>query len=314
LKRVTWAGAATEFHFAGFEWHGSPANLEPALFRNYASTEGRWLTPDPLGGDVTNPQSLNRYAYALNNPTTFVDPLGLDATDCTQATMADGTQGYGCSGPDSVTVVASAGGMSFGGGLGGDVPPPYLVFRPGWGAGGGGGGGTSAPKSAPQQSLSFANCVKSGTDYFSLQHGLQAISGGRLGNSWLANAFLGNSVSSVITVEQYFSSLFSSMPTAPGLTGTASAAAGEAFSDFGATAALKRVPNITFSAAVAAGAAVETPESGAFVSLGVSASGALPLGAAAGALGNALSVFGAFKLPYDLSVASFSALACSLSY
>jgi hypothetical protein len=38
---------------------------------------GRWMTPDPLGGDVTNPQSLNRYAYALNNPTTFVDPLGL---------------------------------------------------------------------------------------------------------------------------------------------------------------------------------------------------------------------------------------------
>ncbi len=41
---------------------------------------GRWLSPDPLGGDVTNPQSLNRYAYALNNPTTFVDPLGLFVT------------------------------------------------------------------------------------------------------------------------------------------------------------------------------------------------------------------------------------------
>ncbi|MGH9401963.1 MAG: hypothetical protein ACRD2P_07650 [Terriglobia bacterium] len=51
------------------------------------STEGRWLTPDPLGGDITNPQSLNRpeqagifgYAYALNNPTTLTDPLGLDS-------------------------------------------------------------------------------------------------------------------------------------------------------------------------------------------------------------------------------------------
>jgi RHS repeat-associated protein len=138
----TVAGTATEYHFAGFEWHDSPANLEPALFRNYASTEGRWLSPDPLGGDVTNPQSLDRYAYVTNNPTTFTDPLGLDATGCTQATMADGTQGYGCSGPDSVTVVASAGGMSLGGGLGGDVPPPYLIFRPGWGAGGGSGGGS----------------------------------------------------------------------------------------------------------------------------------------------------------------------------
>ena len=27
--------------------------------------------------DLTNPQSLNRYAYALNNPTTLTDPLGL---------------------------------------------------------------------------------------------------------------------------------------------------------------------------------------------------------------------------------------------
>ncbi len=39
--------------------------------------------PDPLAGDLTNPQSLNRYAYALNNPTTLVDPSGLDAINCT---------------------------------------------------------------------------------------------------------------------------------------------------------------------------------------------------------------------------------------
>ena len=38
---------------------------------------GRWLTPDPLAGDVMNPQSLNRYAYVLNNPINFIDPLGL---------------------------------------------------------------------------------------------------------------------------------------------------------------------------------------------------------------------------------------------
>jgi hypothetical protein len=39
---------------------------------------GRWHSPDPLGGDITNPQSLNRYAYVMNNPTTLIDPLGLD--------------------------------------------------------------------------------------------------------------------------------------------------------------------------------------------------------------------------------------------
>ncbi len=41
------------------------------------SADGRWLTPDPTGGDVANPQSLNRYAYSLNNAATFNDPLGL---------------------------------------------------------------------------------------------------------------------------------------------------------------------------------------------------------------------------------------------
>jgi hypothetical protein len=44
-------------------------------------TEGRWLTPDPLGGNITNPQSLNRYAYALNNPTSMTDPSGLSPCD-----------------------------------------------------------------------------------------------------------------------------------------------------------------------------------------------------------------------------------------
>ncbi len=45
---------------------------------------GRWLTPDPLAGDITNPQSLNLYAYVMNNPTTFSDPLGLGGDDnCT---------------------------------------------------------------------------------------------------------------------------------------------------------------------------------------------------------------------------------------
>ncbi|HXJ95146.1 MAG TPA: RHS repeat-associated core domain-containing protein [Terriglobia bacterium] len=44
----------------------------------------RWLTPDPAGlaaVDLTNPQSLNRYAYVLNNPTTLIDPSGLDPCD-----------------------------------------------------------------------------------------------------------------------------------------------------------------------------------------------------------------------------------------
>lgn len=47
----------------------------------YSSQQGRWLSPDPLGGDITNPQSLNRYTYALNNPVTFSDRTGLCSND-----------------------------------------------------------------------------------------------------------------------------------------------------------------------------------------------------------------------------------------
>ena len=50
------------------------------LFRQQASSEGRWLAPDPAGlaaVDLTNPQTWNRYAYVGNNPLSNVDPLGL---------------------------------------------------------------------------------------------------------------------------------------------------------------------------------------------------------------------------------------------
>src|SRR5579859_4825678 len=55
--------------------------LKPTNARKYNPNLGRWLSPDPLAGDVTNPQSLNRYAYVLNNPTNFVDPSGMGLCD-----------------------------------------------------------------------------------------------------------------------------------------------------------------------------------------------------------------------------------------
>lgn len=49
--------------------------------REYPPTQGRWISPDPLGSrasDPTNPQSWNLYAYVLNNPLVAIDPDGLD--------------------------------------------------------------------------------------------------------------------------------------------------------------------------------------------------------------------------------------------
>ena len=43
-----------------------------------ASSIGRFMTPDPLGGHMEDPQTLNKYAYVRNNPTTLTDPTGLD--------------------------------------------------------------------------------------------------------------------------------------------------------------------------------------------------------------------------------------------
>lgn len=68
--------------------------------RCYASTMGRFLSPDPLGAHLENPQSLNRYAYALNNPLTNTDPTGLDSylqcthTDNNSSTCQQQTVGY----------------------------------------------------------------------------------------------------------------------------------------------------------------------------------------------------------------------------
>ncbi|HEV2233149.1 MAG TPA: RHS repeat-associated core domain-containing protein [Terriglobia bacterium] len=75
------SGSRYDEHFAGMSWHDYSADLDPTPNRMYSSTYGRWLTPDPLGGDVTNPQSLNRYAYVLNNPTSFIDPSGMGPCD-----------------------------------------------------------------------------------------------------------------------------------------------------------------------------------------------------------------------------------------
>ena len=56
----------------GFDYFGG---------RYYASPNGRFITVDPMQGRLADPQTLNRYAYARNNPLRFVDPSGLYTVD-----------------------------------------------------------------------------------------------------------------------------------------------------------------------------------------------------------------------------------------
>ncbi len=44
--------------------------------RYYVPNTNRWLSPDSIVPDPTNPQSLNRYSYSRNNPVNRVDPTG----------------------------------------------------------------------------------------------------------------------------------------------------------------------------------------------------------------------------------------------
>jgi hypothetical protein len=47
--------------------------------RWYDSFTGRFISADPAPGQLTNPQTLNRYVYAVDRPTSVVDPTGLDS-------------------------------------------------------------------------------------------------------------------------------------------------------------------------------------------------------------------------------------------
>src|SRR5579875_3159321 len=81
------------YHFAGLDenyYGGSDSGSAHAFHRDLAVARAYWMSPDPYSGsyDLTNPQSFNRYAYALNNPLSLTDPEGL----CTNgASAGDGS-------------------------------------------------------------------------------------------------------------------------------------------------------------------------------------------------------------------------------
>ena len=74
-------GATTNYNFTGDTQDVDVASgLFDAANRELHPGQGRWISPDPAGlnaTDLTNPQTWNRYAYALNNPLSNIDPTGL---------------------------------------------------------------------------------------------------------------------------------------------------------------------------------------------------------------------------------------------
>jgi RHS repeat-associated protein len=68
---------AEKWKFTSYERDAESGN-DYALMRTSVNRLGRFSSPDPLAGSIFDPQSLNRYAYVLNNPILLIDPFGLD--------------------------------------------------------------------------------------------------------------------------------------------------------------------------------------------------------------------------------------------
>src|SRR5437588_3233459 len=64
------------FRFTDYQWD-SELGDNYADYREESPVLGRFFSADPIPGDVSNPQSWNRYAYVGNRPTVMTDPQGL---------------------------------------------------------------------------------------------------------------------------------------------------------------------------------------------------------------------------------------------
>jgi len=70
------SSTTTKFKFTSYERDAESGN-DYAMMRTSINRLGRFSSPDLLAGSIINPQSLNRYAYALNSPSNLADPSGL---------------------------------------------------------------------------------------------------------------------------------------------------------------------------------------------------------------------------------------------
>jgi RHS repeat-associated protein len=66
----------TKWVFTGKE-RDSESGLDNFGARYNSSQYGRFMSPDPLGGKLADPQTLNKYSYVRNNPVTLTDPTGM---------------------------------------------------------------------------------------------------------------------------------------------------------------------------------------------------------------------------------------------
>ena len=66
----------TDRQFTGQREEATLGSLYDYGARFYSPVLGRFLSADTIVPSPGNPQSLNRYAYSLNNPVKYTDPTG----------------------------------------------------------------------------------------------------------------------------------------------------------------------------------------------------------------------------------------------
>ena len=75
-----------------YKFTGKEKDADTGLYyyeaRYYDSSIGRFVSIDPWSGDLTDPQSLNKYAYTQNNPVKYTDPDGRMALCVAAAVVA----------------------------------------------------------------------------------------------------------------------------------------------------------------------------------------------------------------------------------
>jgi RHS repeat-associated protein len=76
IQMWTEGSTSSNWGYTG-EWWDASVGMVYLRARWYDGYLNRFVSPDPIVPDYRNPQSVNRYTYALGNPVRYTDPAGL---------------------------------------------------------------------------------------------------------------------------------------------------------------------------------------------------------------------------------------------
>jgi RHS repeat-associated protein len=122
-----WAAVAQATRH-GFTFHEHLDNIGLIHMngRVYDPNVGRFLSVDPVMGDISDPQSLNAYAYVGNRPLAATDPTGNLAEVVIQGATSSGNP-YAIAAAVAIEVIGDFFGGAFGFGAPPPPPPPTTI-------------------------------------------------------------------------------------------------------------------------------------------------------------------------------------------